>query len=69
MTKMQYNVCETCGAKDGRAGNLWGKIRNGVELKECENCHITRKSGEIFINANLSRTQDELKKTMDIVSA
>ena len=69
MTKMQYNVCETCGAKDGRAGMLWGKILDGQEVQfyECENCHVTRESGSIFINANLKRTQNELRKTMDII--
>lgn len=58
--KMQYNVCKTCGAKDGRAGLL---INN-----ECENCHTTRKSGIISIHSHLSRTEEEIKKTFNILS-
>jgi hypothetical protein len=56
---MQYNVCKTCGAKDGRAGLLlnW----------ECLNCHDTRKSGDIVIHTHLSRTEEELKKTFAIL--
>ena len=57
--KMQYNVCKTCGAKDGRAGILIND--------ECENCHNTRKKGEITIYACLSRTAEEIKKTFSIL--
>jgi hypothetical protein len=58
--KVQYNVCSTCGAKDGRAGMLI----NG----DCENCHDTRKTGEVVVHTNLSRTPEELQKTASILS-
>ena len=64
MTKMQYNTCETCGANNGRAGLL---ISNNKGLFECRNCHTTRKTGEVFIDTSLSRTEEELKKTMAIL--
>ena len=69
MSKMEYNVCKTCGAKDGRAGMLWGKIIDGVEVAECENCHMTRKSGNCHVNGDLQRTPAELKKTFNILNA
>lgn len=56
---MKYNTCKTCGADKGRAGLLI----NG----ECENCHITRESGYAHINVHLVRSQEELKKTMEIL--
>ena len=56
---MEYNLCKTCGACDGRAGFL---INN-----ECENCHETRKRNAVFVNIMLNRTQEELKKTMEIL--
>jgi hypothetical protein len=58
--KVQYNVCSTCGAKDGRAGTLI----NG----DCQNCYDTRKTGEVVVHADLSRTPEELQKTMSILS-
>ena len=65
MEKMQYNVCETCGAKDGRAGLL---IKTkGTNLSECINCHDTRERKEVVIHMRLSRTEEEIKKTMAIL--
>ena len=64
-SKMEYNVCETCGACDGRAGNLYRT--KDVGKYECENCHRTRDSGAIMIFANLVRTDEEIKKTMAIL--
>ena len=67
MEKMQYNVCETCGAKDGRAGLL---IKTkGTNLSECINCHDTRERKEVVIHIGLglSRTEEEIKKTMAIL--
>lgn len=60
---MEYNVCGTCGAKDGRAGLLIG---DGT-LSECLNCHDTRKTGIITIHSNLIRTDEEITKTMKIL--
>ena len=65
MSEMEYNVCETCGACNGRAGLVINVKGNPVE---CKNCYETRKTGAIFIDASLSRTQDELKKTMNIIN-
>jgi len=56
---MEYNICKTCGAGDGRAGNLIND--------ECLNCHDTRKTGDVVVHANLNRTEDELKATMAIL--
>jgi len=53
-SKMQYNVCKTCGAKDGRAGMLV----NG----ECQNCYDTRKTGSFVIHSFLNRTAVELNR-------
>jgi hypothetical protein len=56
---MVYNICNTCGAKDGRAGNLI----NG----DCMNCYKTKESGEISIHTNLVRTDEEIQKTFAII--
>lgn len=56
---MQYNTCKTCGAKDGRAGNLYDG--------ECDNCYKTRTTGEVYINVSLRRTEAEIEKTMAIL--
>ena len=61
---MQYNVCQICGAKDGRAGLLIGGPN---KPHACRNCHDTRESGEIVIHANLIRTQEEIQKTFAIL--
>lgn len=57
---MEYNRCMTCGAGDGRAGNLIDG--------ECLNCHDTRKTGDVVVHANLNRTEAELKATMAILT-
>jgi hypothetical protein len=62
---MQYNTCDTCGACDGRAGMLIGKI--GSDFQECLNCNKTRKTGNIVIHADLNRTTEELALTMSII--
>ncbi len=56
---MEYNVCVTCKASDGRAGNLI----NG----ECMNCYDTRMRGELVVHANLNRTEVELQRTFGIL--
>jgi hypothetical protein len=56
---MQYNQCKTCGANEGRAGNLIDG--------ECLNCHDTRANGAACLHANLRRTDEELKKTFAII--
>ena len=63
--KMQYNICETCGACDGRAGNLISQ-EDGSHPDECINCNTTRQTGEVFISC-LSRTEEEIKKTIAII--
>jgi hypothetical protein len=55
---MEYNECKTCGAGDGRAGLLIND--------ECLNCHNTRKTGAVTVNANLSRTEQEIAITFGI---
>ena len=66
MRDYEYNVCETCGACNGRAGLVINVKGNPVE---CKNCYETRKTGAIFIDTSLSRTDAELEKTMNILSA
>jgi hypothetical protein len=61
---MQYNVCEICGAKDGRAGLLIG---SATKPHACKNCHDTRETGVITIHSNLVRTEEEIKKTFAIL--
>lgn len=60
MAYYEPNVCKTCGAGDGRAGVLI----NG----ECLNCRDTRKTGEVVVHVNLSRTEAELAKTFAILN-
>jgi len=63
---MEFNVCQICGAKDGRAGFLVANsVRNLVPA--CQNCDDTRRTGVIVIHAHLSRTEKELTKTMNIL--
>lgn len=56
---MEYNVCGTCGAKDGRAGLLI----NG----DCMNCYETKKQNKVVISLNLPRTDEEIQKTLKIL--
>jgi hypothetical protein len=56
---MEYNICKTCGANDGRAGFLVND--------ECQNCFSTRAKGDVVINANLDRTDGEIQRTMAIL--
>ena len=61
---MSYNICDTCGACDGRAGLL---IDNGVR-SECVNCRDTRKDGKTAIfHSYLIRTTQEIGKTVSIL--
>ena len=64
---MGYNVCKYCGAKDGRAGMLFTSPSNNIE-NACENCYKTMTTGKIFINAMLSRTDEEIKKTFELIN-
>lgn len=64
---MQYNECSICGAKDGRAGLLWGVPSLGID-KACQNCYETKKTGSLSIFTHLVRTKEELQKTIDILS-
>ena len=63
---MQFNECQVCGAKDGRAGMLIGNSLKGL-VHACLNCHDTRTKGEITIYSNLVRTEEELKKTFALL--
>ena len=56
---MGFNICSTCGAKDGRAGLLIDG--------ECQNCHKTRQTGELSIHAELVRTNEEIARTFAIL--
>lgn len=56
---MEHNKCETCGAGEGRCG----LTING----ECMNCYKTRSTGEVCIDARLSRTDEEIQITMAIL--
>lgn len=64
---MQYNVCEICGAKDGRAGLLVGNPTEGI-VYACQNCNDTRKTGTVVIHTHLIRTEEEIKKTLAILN-
>ena len=64
---MEFNVCGTCGAKDGRAGLLIASELNN-RVFECSNCYDTRESGSIVIHTNLVRTDEEIEKTMEILN-
>ncbi len=57
---MQFNVCATCEAKDGRAGLLI----NG----DCLNCYDTRNTGIATIHNHLSRLPEEIVKTLNILT-
>lgn len=63
---MEYNVCKTCGAKDGRAGNLITSPAIGAK-DECLNCYDTRKTRQIVVHSDLQRTPEELQKTFAIL--
>ena len=64
---MEYNTCDTCGAKDGRAGLLIGSDINN-HIQECGNCYDTRRDGSITIHTNLIRTDEEIQRTMNILT-
>ncbi len=55
----EYNRCKTCGACDGRCG----MTIDG----HCLNCRDTRQSGSFVLHTNLDRTEDEMKKTGEIL--
>lgn len=64
---MEYNTCDYCGAKDGRAGMIWWKVLEdgSVSKGACENCNDTLNGDNtVVIHSHLSRTPEELQKTM-----
>jgi hypothetical protein len=67
-TKMQYNECKYCGAKDGRAGFLVCSPAKNIE-NACKNCYDTLSSGVVTINTNLNRTSDEINKTINLLNS
>lgn len=68
LNNMEYNTCQICGATDGRAGLLIGNSTQGL-VNACQNCHDTRTTGKLTIHSNLVCTEEELQKTMDLLSA
>jgi len=62
---MEHNVCETCGAKDGRAGLLLQQSKDMPN--ECINCYDTRGQKKVIIHTHLTRTEEEIKKTAAIL--
>jgi hypothetical protein len=65
---MQYNVCETCGARDGRAGNLFQKAGDNNPM-ECRCCWDSRKSGRLVLHSDLERTSEEISRIGVMVSS
>jgi|ETNvirnome_2_300_1030623.scaffolds.fasta_scaffold290160_1 hypothetical protein len=61
---MEFNECDTCHAKDGRAGMLIGGP--GIP-SECGNCRDTRERGQVVVHTNLKRTEEEIQRTMAIL--
>jgi hypothetical protein len=63
---MEFNVCEHCGACDGRAGMLIGSpsLLDGKRL--CLNCRDTARSGDVTIHMYLPRSDEELEKTFSL---
>lgn len=64
---MQYNECKICGAKDGRAGILWGVPSLGIEMA-CQNCYETKRTGNVVIFSHLIRSEEELQRTINILT-
>ena len=62
-SEMEYNVCETCGASNGRCGNTV----SSNDRTECMNCYDTRKTGQVVVHSNLKRTDAELARTFAII--
>ena len=56
---MQFNVCGTCGAKDGRAGVLV----NG----ECLSCRDSRRTNSCVLHTDLPRTDEEIQRMIDSI--
>lgn len=63
----QFNVCSTCGAKDGRAGLLISSPSVGSQ-DDCLNCYDTRKTGTATIHTHLRRFPEEIVKTLNILT-
>jgi hypothetical protein len=64
---MIYNTCQYCGANNGRAGLLIGSPSR--EIKDaCKNCWDTINKGEVCIHADLKRTNEEIKKTINLLA-
>ena len=60
---MKYNECKICKANNGRAGILISKKDEQGGL--CLNCWHTRRTGNVYIDSSLSRTDEELQLTMN----
>lgn len=64
---MTYNTCLVCGANSGRAGLLIASPDKNWPAA-CMNCHDTRKTGQITIYSNLRRTDEEIAKTIALIT-
>ena len=66
---MQFNVCDGCGANNGRAGLLISSpgVAGGKHL--CANCRDTVKTGNIVAHIDLPRTLEELERSFSLVDA
>lgn len=62
---MNFNICGTCGACDGRAGNLFG--HEGSDVNNCENCRDSLLQNSFVIHTHLKRTKTELDRMMTAV--
>lgn len=64
---MEYNTCSCCGANGGRAGNLWSNAEIGYK-NLCENCKDTLVTRSPVLHLNLHRTEEEINKTMGLLT-
>jgi len=62
---MEYNKCEICGANGGRCGMTIKTEK--CPKNACLNCHETWNTGNLVIHVWLSRTDEELEKTANIL--
>ena len=56
---MEYNVCEQCGADNGRAGLLFFTHRHPFHI--CDNCKSTLKENALVLKVHLPRKEHEIQ--------
>lgn len=64
---MEYNTCRYCGANNGRAGILFCSEKSKID-PACENCWDTLRDGIATIHTHLSRTDDEINITLNLLN-